>query len=663
MGKNKTIKVPDKQSTVKTIKTRNQNFLWIYFASLFLILPVTFSVNAVDQVLVPRFLILSLVLFAFYGFTLINNKNDWIIHKYITEPVLIIWLFFLVFSVIALLNAVNPVEGLFDIFRTLIQFLLLLLFVTILEKTKDLKHVVLFIAVTSLIYLAVGYVQYFTYAFGRSDLQSLYKIIGIWTHKNFFSSMLFLMFPVLLYGYIFYSGYDKIFAGLIFLDINLVSLVQTRSVWLSFIVFIFVFGISVLILRKKITDHVHFKWLFPKLLTITIVVIIAVFSAWGITEYSVNNPIKTAKNPKKSLTEQTGDHPEQKVRNIDERVASIFNPRESNTRHRLEMWKMSLRMIKQHPLLGVGTGNWKIVVSDYLPADYNKNYFNNIRRPHNDLLWVFSEKGIFGLLSYLCFFLLVVIYAFRLIFSLKELGINLTVLIFLAGIAGYFADAMLSFPYERIEHQVMLMFFCAVIIFYYRQHFPVLWKIQFFQGTGRKIKILFVVLSAISIYLGQKWFSDEKAIKKSIEANLKSNWVELAENSEKAIHPFSQLDARNIPPAWYCGKAWLMLNDIERADDYLQIAYSQNPNSILVLVDFGAVKGIKGETEEAIRLLKKAIGIYPSFKDAYKNLAVAYYNKKDYENSLKCFEKLASLEYNPEVEKIINEIKNTKLKK
>ena len=72
---------------------------------------------------------------------------------------------------------------------------------------------------------------------------------------------------------------------------------------------------------------------------------------------------------------------------------------------RYKLYKSTLQLMDDQPMLGVGPGNWKIDVWKY------GLYFNSwgksfAQRPHNDFLWVFAEGGVFAGLSYILIFLI-----------------------------------------------------------------------------------------------------------------------------------------------------------------------------------------------------------------------------------------------------------------
>lgn len=103
---------------------------------------------------------------------------------------------------------------------------------------------------------------------------------------------------------------------------------------------------------------------------------------------------------------------------------------------RLWMWKTSLRIIKEHPLIGIGFENWQEEVVKYFEKDKGKYPLNwiiaNSRdekyylqaiqcHPHNSYLNVAVEDGIIGLVLFLFFWVGNTVQAFR---RAKELPVG-----------------------------------------------------------------------------------------------------------------------------------------------------------------------------------------------------------------------------------------------
>ena len=72
--------------------------------------------------------------------------------------------------------------------------------------------------------------------------------------------------------------------------------------------------------------------------------------------------------------------------------------------YRYYHWGNSLMMIKEHPVLGVGLGNWRLNYPLYYKSfarDPGLDYNRHVRKAHNDYLQLASECGIPALLLFL----------------------------------------------------------------------------------------------------------------------------------------------------------------------------------------------------------------------------------------------------------------------
>ena len=69
---------------------------------------------------------------------------------------------------------------------------------------------------------------------------------------------------------------------------------------------------------------------------------------------------------------------------------------------RIKLWKIALKMIKDHKILGVGNGNYVTAYSKY-EVEFKDVYYNTYGQfhPHNILLKVQSELGIMGTIAFI----------------------------------------------------------------------------------------------------------------------------------------------------------------------------------------------------------------------------------------------------------------------
>jgi len=148
---------------------------------------------------------------------------------------------------------------------------------------------------------------------------------------------------------------------------------------------------------------------------------------------------------------------------LQSRVSTI-NQEDKSVQQRLRYYEHSFNQIISNPLIGAGSGNWKIKSIDY-DKDKIKGYIVPYHT-HNDFLEFGAELGIPGLLLYLSIF----IYSFfilgkRIIYDLhKNDFISISVLILMGGII-YFIDANLNFPHARPVMQIPFIIYISMLFY------------------------------------------------------------------------------------------------------------------------------------------------------------------------------------------------------
>jgi len=139
-------------------------------------------------------------------------------------------------------------------------------------------------------------------------------------------------------------------------------------------------------------------------------------------------------------------------------------------RERILLWTNTFEMIREHPLFGVGAGNWQIFFPSYGLGDFMQtNYlvsdgYTTFQRPHNDFLWVLSELGILGFLAYLGVFIYAIWSTIQVLKSESNLKQKHLVLIFLSSLLAYIFVGFVDFPLERNEHQLVLAILLGFLI-------------------------------------------------------------------------------------------------------------------------------------------------------------------------------------------------------
>lgn len=115
-----------------------------------------------------------------------------------------------------------------------------------------------------------------------------------------------------------------------------------------------------------------------------------------------------------------------------DRLKALFAFEQNTVWERMQLWKGTWNMIKVHPFLGFGVNTFSRYFIEYKPAAYP-----DIRYAHNSYLQMWSEIGIFGLLTFLALVITILRQALRGIRNKLREGLTGFVLLGLA--SGYIA--------------------------------------------------------------------------------------------------------------------------------------------------------------------------------------------------------------------------------
>ncbi|MEK7790465.1 MAG: O-antigen ligase family protein [Deltaproteobacteria bacterium] len=145
-------------------------------------------------------------------------------------------------------------------------------------------------------------------------------------------------------------------------------------------------------------------------------------------------------------------------------IKSIFDTNFTGNTQRFVMWKNTVSMISDHPLLGVGIGNFNLIYHHYvtpedryrIPEDWNYYY---VRQAHNEYLQIFSELGIIGI------FLFFVFLGWILKSSISYLRKNKDDAIFSGLFLSFLGSLIISFFVFNFQTAPTSYFFVATIVF------------------------------------------------------------------------------------------------------------------------------------------------------------------------------------------------------
>ncbi len=601
-----------KQIQTRSI-SRDEISFYSFFIFLILVLPFVYANDVLDAALIPRLFALSAFLFIFTLFFFLKGipsglrRNDF-------DKLNVFWFLvaYLLITNLSIVQAINVKETFFDIAKTsLFASVILFTFLFADKVSQSYIRISQIVAIALISSLAFGFYEYYTDVILTGNtpldngLEAVYGVTAFFSHKNLYSSYLLLTLPFQLYGFLVMRGHWKwSFAILILLTLLMIILLKTRAVWLGLAL---ATGVSMafIIFRGEIFS-ISRKWRIKIALASLLILVI------GLIVIS-----QSESSERFSMVE---------------RLKSITNPSDSDNIFRLKIWKISTQMSTDYPVLGVGPGNWKLKLGDYVQTyGFNEKQIN-WTRPHNDFLWILTEKGYPGLIFFLGILICSMIYALKVLTRSGNKNDQILSLLLLSGLVGYSVVAFFDFPGERIDHQVFLGIYIGIIALVYTS----MNKLERSSGSKPFFFIAFLLIVGFVIFSTVYSFSayrQEQKVYQLREAKARKNWKRMLEISDNLSYTFRNLDPEALPVHYYPGFAYLQLNDLKNARIQYEKALKDHPNNIQVLNDFGVVNIKSGRNDEAKIFFEKALLIVPDYPSALKNLSSYYGVMGDYQQS------------------------------
>jgi len=445
---------------------------------------------------------------------------------------------------------------------------------------------------------------------GEKIVSRVVLIKSFFANKNLLASIIFLCFPFFFMGLMLSKKIKIIAIFGILSALPMLLLLGTRTVFLALLVF------ALVVLSYYLKNRFGIRKRVIGLVSILLLMLVAFLY----------------QNAKVSKVREIKDK-----NAVEQYISRISN--EKTWVSRTKFWDNSIAMWKEKPLFGVGLGNWPVAFPKYGLNQFREfsivNGTETLQRPHNDFLNILCENGILGLLVYIFIFGWMYYQLFVLIKGTTDTT-RWNYIYLLAGLSGYVVISFFDFPMERIEHQIILMLFFAIITAgYYSQK-----KMQPESEMGKNVlKYLVITISIYSIIVISFRFKGEMETVKMYVAKANGHWEETLYHANKAENYFYKVDLTSIPIAWYQGLASFNLNETAESTTYFEKAYQIAPYQIQVLNNLAGSYNFQGDRQKAIQYYQKALKISTDFEEARLNLASVYYNEKQYDKAFDVIEK------------------------
>ena len=383
----------------------------------------------------PKFLSLSILNLISFFFLLSRKElrtEPKLFWSFFMNKIGLVYTLFIGMILISFTKAINIPESILSFSKYFTVFSAAYILSILLRSDK--RYFKLPVIVMALVLLTDSFTVFYNIIlYITKEFRSIYEIKSIYDNKNILAAAIFVKIPFALWLASFEKGWLKKLGFITLFCAELaVFFMSTRAFYLGLIFLALVYGTYLVIMEKRYPSKPRFG-----MLASFFGLLILALAIYSFTQHFLFPKSNDLYN--QSYTE---------------RLSSIS----SGETGRLDSWKRSAILFRQEPLLGVGTGNWKIRVLQY--ENPLKSDFTFMIKAHNDFIEVATETGIVGGLLFITLFVFLLFNFLKAFLKPGDKENSFSYLFLPAfGIFCYSFDAFFNYPADRAELQALFAFF------------------------------------------------------------------------------------------------------------------------------------------------------------------------------------------------------------
>lgn len=321
--------------------------------------------------------------------------------------------------------------------------------------------------------------------------------------------------------------------------------------------------------------------------------------------------------------------------------------RPSSFEVRWAIWLNTLAMIRDHPLLGVGAGNHKVVYPAYahrVRADVTHGLDKELELAHNDYLQTFAELGAIGVLIAVIGGVIVIVMFARLMRHRLPHVCRLLVLSLGLCLIGIAVSASASSPLQKALPPLVLAICIGMLCALYRNWSPSRkrgvhsrspvtragWRRRLLGVAG--LAGVALLLAAVSRFHHQELEASRRYLA-AATADSVGDWPGAAREGRRGLS-YSP-EQRKI--LLYVGAARLELGHGELAAETYQRVLVTYPYQLNALTGLGFALEAGGRHDAAIRAFARALAVKPDFAMLHAEVATIHLQRGDLPGALAAY--------------------------
>lgn len=310
-----------------------------------------------------------------------------------------------------------------------------------------------------------------------------------------------------------------------------------------------------------------------------------------------------------------------------------------SARHRYAIWANSWAMFRDHPILGVGKGNFRFVYPLYarkVTEDPSFSAQSRAADAHNDYLQVLVETGLLGTMAFLVILSLLA----RRFWEGITKSFDTRIIPVAVAIVAILAESFWDFPFN-LPVPIAFFWLYAGILWRWSQTGPT-GESEKLSKTSSLVPILLLALvSTVFAIFTASSLRGEFYYSRGAKALYSEKWLEAGKDLARA----TRLGPFNYRYHFMHGLFTLRKGDYPKATASLLRSLSLNPYNINALNNLGIAYASQGQIPKAVQAWETSIRIWPNHVEAHSNLGTIHARQGEKDKAAYHFREV--LRFNP----------------
>ncbi len=310
---------------------------------------------------------------------------------------------------------------------------------------------------------------------------------------------------------------------------------------------------------------------------------------------------------------------------------------------RSDVYKNSIAMVKEKPVLGFGKGNFKVFYPAFHQSISSDKVLSEKRQPHNthnDFLQAFVETGVIGFFLFIGIFAAAIHMACKLMIFKLPPDTRLTIIGCSGTIICFLLLCMFSFPLERAIPPLILFSMLGILASLYNNETGRFYVVKMSKKAGMTVFILLLSISITLVYFNYRLLKSDYYFKIARQAEGAGAWHDAVRSGKISL----DLNPFNTATWAALGRAYSNTGYFYESIQCLKHVHDIEPYDINVMVNLGHTYERAGDTINALKYFHQVLKIKPEIYKVLNNIGKIHLKEEKYDEAMVYFKKALEID-------------------